>query len=94
MALKLVLQRFLQLLSENVHAPTGQFIVEIGDDEVQRNLDFDVHCGWLVGRFVGGVRALQQGLQLGERVYAMMGGTKKLSTPSRISLPNRIPLFN
>jgi hypothetical protein len=46
-ALKLVLQSLLQLLSENVNAPPRQFVVQVGDYEVERNLDFDVHRGFV-----------------------------------------------
>lgn len=43
MTLKLVLQRLLQLLSEYVDAAPGQFVVQIGDDEIERNLNLYMH---------------------------------------------------
>lgn len=49
--LKLVFQCLLQLLSEYINSPPGQFVVQIGDYEVERNLYFDVHRGDSGGGF-------------------------------------------
>lgn len=43
MSLKFELKRLLQLLSEYVDAAPGQFVVQIGDDKIERNLNLDMH---------------------------------------------------